>query len=102
MTDFQSCVYQMLQSVPAGKVVTYQDLAIMIGKPNAVRAVGTALARNTRIGIIPCHRVVRSSGSIGQFALGTKKKVQMLQAEGVIVENGLVDLSLHRYEPQHA
>lgn len=102
MTEFQQCVYRVLESIPAGKVVTYQDLAAMIGNPRAVRAVGTALAKNKRIGIIPCHRVVRSSGDVGQFALGTKKKVQMLEKEGVRIENGLVNLSLYRYQLQTA
>jgi len=99
MTAFQQIVYKALETVPPGKVITYRDLATMIGKPKAVRAVGTALGKNKRIGIIPCHRVVRSDGRVGQFALGTQEKVAMLTQEGVTVTNGFVPLHTHRYQP---
>ena len=96
MTEFQQQVYNALTTIPIGKVVTYQDLAAMIGRPKAVRAVVTALSKNTRIGVVPCHRVVRSTGEVGQFALGTKKKMFMLQKEGVTINNGIVNLREHR------
>lgn len=93
MTDFQRLVYAGLRDVPKGYVTTYTALAAHIGKPHAVRALGTALSKNTKIGEIPCHRVVRSDGSVGQFALGTKKKIAMLSGEGVSITNGKVNLS---------
>ncbi len=95
MTDFQHLVYQGLLDIPEGKVTTYAGLAHHIGRPKAVRAVGTALGKNTQIGEIPCHRVVRGDGSVGQFALGSDEKIKMLRAEGVQIVNSNVDLLSH-------
>lgn len=75
--------------VPKGKVTSYSELAKAIGS-KAVRAVGTAMAQNQRLIEIPCHRVVKSDGSIGQYASGRQKKIELLTAEGIPVENGRI------------
>ncbi|HYE59785.1 MAG TPA: MGMT family protein [Candidatus Kapabacteria bacterium] len=97
MTTFQEKVYQFLRTIPKGKVVTYTDLAITIGRKKAVRAVGNALHHNPDMVIVPCHRVVRSDGSVGGYAGGIEKKISLLRKEGVIVENGQVDLVRYRW-----
>jgi O-6-methylguanine DNA methyltransferase len=76
-------------------VATYGQIARAIGRPGGSRAVGNALNRN-RSSKIPCHRVVRSDGSVGGFALGTKAKIRLLEKEGVRIRSGKVaDLSRH-------
>ncbi|MCL4379267.1 MAG: MGMT family protein [Candidatus Marsarchaeota archaeon] len=86
MTDFQIKVLLATMRIPKGEVVTYKELARMIGRPKAYRAVGTALRNNPLAPQIPCHRVVRSDGSIGSYSApgGTRKKRSMLMAEGAI------------------
>ena len=69
--------------IPHGEVRPYAWVAREIGQPGAVRAVGTALGRNPIPLLIPCHRVVRSDGAIGDYALGRQAKETMLAAEGV-------------------
>ena len=85
-TDFREKCYKELLKVPKGKVTTYSELAKAIGS-KAVRAVGTAMAKNEKLIEIPCHRVVKSDGSIGQYASGQDKKIELLIDEGVPVEN---------------
>jgi len=87
---FADLVYQVLRKVPRGKVTTYSAIARAIGKPKAARAVGNALNKNPYAPQVPCHRVIKNSGEVGGFAHGTKKKIQLLGREGVIVKNGRV------------
>lgn len=87
--SFREKCYKALLKVPKGKVTTYSDLARAIGS-KASRAVGTAMAKNERLIEIPCHRVVRSDGAIGQYALGSDKKIELLTQEGVSIESGKV------------
>jgi len=89
MSEFRSKCYKELIKVPKGKVTTYSELAKAVGT-KAVRAVGTAMAKNEKLIEIPCHRVVKSDGSIGQYASGQAKKIELLLEEGVPVENGKV------------
>ena len=91
-SSFREKVYRTLRAVPRGKVTTYAALARAAGYPRAARAVGNALNRNPYAPVVPCHRVVRSDGSVGGFARGTTAKIRMLRREGVIVQNGRVDL----------
>jgi methylated-DNA-[protein]-cysteine S-methyltransferase len=88
---FSEGCYSILKRVPKGKVTTYGGIARGL-KSRGAQAVGGAMSRNKRIGEVPCHRVVRSDGRIGGFALGTKKKIEMLRSEGVEVIHGHVDL----------
>ncbi|MDH5685234.1 MAG: MGMT family protein [Hadesarchaea archaeon] len=91
MSEFQSRVLKLVSMVPRGKVTTYKELALAIGRPRACRAVGNALARNPNPVIIPCHRVVRSDGKIGGYKFGERKKAKLLLMEGVMIKNGKVD-----------
>ena len=97
--DFYEQCYALLKLIPKGKVTTYKELARALGT-TAWRAVGSAMAKNTRLLAIPCHRVVRSDGSVGQYALGSARKSRILMKEGVVVSNGKVkDLErfMHRF-----
>jgi methylated-DNA-[protein]-cysteine S-methyltransferase len=85
--SFSEKVFSACSMIPRGRVSTYSDIARAIGKPGASRAVGNALNRN-RSPSVPCHRVVRSDGSVGGFAHGARKKEAMLRSEGVLVEGG--------------
>jgi methylated-DNA-[protein]-cysteine S-methyltransferase len=87
LSKFQLKVLKELQKVPRGEVRTYSWLARKVGRPLAARAVGNTMARNPVPFLIPCHRVVPSTGGIGNFGLGTSRKRELLQREGVRVES---------------
>ena len=88
--SFNEKCYQLLNRVPQGKVTTYGEIARALNT-KAWRAVGTAMAKNKNLITIPCHRVVRSDGSIGQYASGADNKARLLIEEGVDVVNGKVN-----------
>ena len=81
--DFQRAVLEKCAEIPPGEIRPYGWIAAEIGRPDAVRAVGTALGRNPVPILIPCHRVVRTDGRIGDYAYGTQMKRELLEAEGV-------------------
>ena len=78
---FTHAVLKAATQIPYGEVRSYRWLAQRLGKPRAARAVGNALARNPIPIIIPCHRVVRSNGTLGGYALGTALKKRLLEME---------------------
>jgi AraC family transcriptional regulator of adaptative response/methylated-DNA-[protein]-cysteine methyltransferase len=80
-TAFQQRVWQALQAIPAGETVSYAEIARRIGSPNAVRAVAGACAANLLAVAIPCHRVVRSDGSLSGYAWGVERKRALLNRE---------------------
>ena len=80
-TDFQIAVWNILLEIPFGKLLTYQDIALRIGKPKACRAVGSAIGKNPVSMLIPCHRVVQSSGKLGGFYWGLDVKKMILDKE---------------------
>ncbi len=83
-TDFERDVWHKALEIPRGEVRPYGWVAAEIGRPKAVRAVGTALGHNPVPLIVPCHRVVRSDGHIGQYSLGgPENKRTILEAEGL-------------------
>jgi O-6-methylguanine DNA methyltransferase len=83
-TEFERDVWQKALEIPRGEVRPYGWIAAEIGRPKAVRAVGTALGHNPVPLIVPCHRVVRTDGSIGQYSLGgPENKRTILAAEGL-------------------
>lgn len=90
-------MYKLLLSVPPGRVTTYADLARAAGAPGAQRAVGTMMRDNPYPGVVPCHRVVRSDGSVGGYAYGQKPKEAMLEREGITVDGGRIDLKKLRH-----
>jgi AraC family transcriptional regulator of adaptative response/methylated-DNA-[protein]-cysteine methyltransferase len=80
-TDFQQSIWRALQRIPAGKTTTYAQIAEAIGRPKAVRAVGTAIGANPIAYLIPCHRVIRSDGGLGGFRWGLECKKKLLEWE---------------------
>jgi len=80
-TAFQLRVWRALLAVPAGSVVSYGQLACAVGRPRAARAVGSAVARNPLALVIPCHRVIRETGAVGDYRWGTTRKRAMLARE---------------------
>lgn len=80
-TPFQMNVWRALCNIPAGKTVSYHDVAQQIGKPKAVRAVANAVGANPISYLIPCHRVIRKSGALGGYRWGLEKKRALLQYE---------------------
>ena len=80
-TPFQKEVYDVLVQVPYGYTVTYGDIAYMIGKPKGSRAVGNALGRNNLLIVVPCHRVLSTTG-LGGFSSGLNVKKELLKLEG--------------------
>jgi len=77
-TDFQKQVWQMLQTIPFGETWSYQDMAIAIDNPKAVRAVGLANGKNPISIIVPCHRVIGKNGKLTGYAGGLENKQQLL------------------------
>jgi len=76
--------------IPEGHVVTYGDIAHALGT-KAYQAVGNAMANNPDLIIVPCHRVVKANGDIGNYALGISKKIELLNNEGVSITQGKID-----------
>ena len=85
-TPFQKEVWQALSSIPYGQTRSYADIAAQVGRPKAFRAVGMANNRNPIPIVIPCHRVVGSSGDMVGYAYGTKIKRYLLELEGIDVD----------------
>jgi AraC family transcriptional regulator of adaptative response/methylated-DNA-[protein]-cysteine methyltransferase len=84
-TNFQIKVWEALLRIPNGEIVSYKTLAAMVGNPGARRAVGTALAQNRIALLIPCHRVIRESGEIGQYRWGSERKSALLAFESASI-----------------
>lgn len=87
-TGFQVKVWKAVARIPPGFVLSYGDVAALIGAPRAVRAVGTALGRNPVSYIIPCHRVIRRTGQPGDYGGGTARKMAMLALEAALRKDG--------------
>lgn len=82
--DFKQQVYEVVKNIPKGKVLTYKEVARRVGKPKASRAVGTVLSKNFDPSI-PCHRVIRSDGKVGNYNRGgSVEKMKILNQEGFI------------------
>ena len=94
----ERCTKRLLE-IPRGKITTYKELARSVGSTSA-RAVGTAIAKNEWLIDVPCHRVIRSDHSIGQYAMGSDKKIALLRSEGIPIKNGKIqqiDKYLHLF-----
>jgi len=83
-TEFQKQVWSALRAIPFGKTRTYADIATQIGRPRAVRAVAQACANNPIALVVPCHRVIRSSGELSGYRWGVAVKQALLETEGAI------------------
>ena len=80
-TDFQKQVWSGISKVPVGTTVTYQQLAISIGRKSSVRAVASACGANPVAIVVPCHRVLRSDGGLGGYRWGVDRKKELLRRE---------------------
>ena len=87
-TDFEKRVYAAVSKIPRGQTRSYKWVADKIGRPKAYRAVGNALNKNPYTGVVPCHRVIRSDGSVGGFAKGARRKIELLKSENVLLRCG--------------
>lgn len=83
-TPFQMAVWEELQQIPVGSLVSYSELANRVGRPTAVRAVASACAANPVALFIPCHRVLRKDASLGGYRWGLALKRYLLQLEGAL------------------
>ena len=92
MTEFERDVLVATFEIPRGRVSTYKRIAERVGRPRACRAVGNALHKNPLAPIIPCHRVVKSDGSLGGFGKGVEVKRRLLEEEGIRIRNGKIKL----------
>lgn len=84
-TNFQIRVWEALLRIPPGCVASYEEIAVRIDAPAAVRAVGSAVGKNPVAYLIPCHRVIRKTGAFGQYGGGTARKKAMLAWEAARV-----------------
>ena len=84
LTVFETAVYTALAAVPYGRAVSYRDLAYAAGRPNAYRAVGTAMSHNALPVILPCHRVIKNDGTPGLYGDDPAWKLRLLELEGVL------------------
>jgi methylated-DNA-[protein]-cysteine S-methyltransferase len=81
---FSQLAWKGMRRITAGKVISYADLAKKAGSPDAVRAAGSACARNLIAVVVPCHRIVKTGGALGNYAYGLKYKEWLLRHEGAI------------------
>ncbi|MXW89512.1 MAG: MGMT family protein [Acidimicrobiaceae bacterium] len=84
-SEFHQEVLRATARIPRGEVRTYGELAEIVGRPRAARAVGTAMARNPVPLLVPCHRVVPSSGGVGNYGYRPELKAKLLAGEGVVL-----------------
>ena len=90
MSLFRQKVLYIVSHIPKGRVMSYKEVAIRAGSPRAYRAVGTIMMKNADLSV-PCHRVIKSDGSLGAYNRGGfQRKKELLQREGVVMSNDYV------------
>ena len=87
--DFKNKCYNLIAQIPKGKICTYKEIAKALNT-KAYRAVGNAMAKNPNPIVIPCHRIIKSDGSIGGYALGITKKISLLRREEIPIQKGKI------------
>ncbi len=96
--NLEQKIYKKLLEVPKGQITTYGELAKAVGLKNGQRVVGKIMNKNPYPVIIPCHRVVMSTGKIGGYAFGENIKIKLLNDEGIQIKNGkIIDLENRVY-----
>lgn len=101
-TKFQKDCWELLKLIPKGRVTTYAAIARALNS-KAYRAVGQAMNKNPHPVLVPCHRVVASTGDLHGYAYGLKKKQDLLESEGVVIKEGRIDLTRFGFEyPRNA
>ena len=92
-------VYKKLLQVPSGKITTYGELSRLVGLKNGQRIIGHIMKKNPFPVIVPCHRVIKSNGSIGGYTFGIERKKNMLKKEGIhIKKNKIVNFEKTLYK----
>ena len=81
--SFSQAAWKAMRKVKAGKTLSYADLAKRAGSPAAVRAAGSSCAKNAIVLVVPCHRIVKTGGALGNYAYGVNKKEWLLRHEGL-------------------
>lgn len=81
---FSQAAWKAMRRVKAGKTMSYADLADRAGSPSAVRAAGSACAKNSIVLVVPCHRIVKTGGALGNYAYGLNKKEWLLRFEAAL------------------
>lgn len=101
LTPFQQKVYDLVAHIPKGKVMTYGQVAAIIGSPGAARAVGMCMKHNPDTTVVPCHRVVASNGELTGYSAkgGVNTKYAKLKDEGVSFKDKVVDLVQSQWNP---
>ena len=89
--NIEQKVYKKLLDVPKGKITTYGDLAKAVGLKNGQRLIGKIMNKNPYPVLVPCHRVVMSTGKIGGYAYGEIVKMKILSDEGIEITNGKIE-----------
>jgi len=97
MKSFNERCYIILKKVPKGKITTYNAIAKKLNS-KAYSAVGNAMNKNPYAPNVPCHRVIRSDGTIGGFASGPIAKIKILKKEGIEIKKGKIDLKKYEYK----
>jgi len=97
-TDFQIAIWKSIFRIPYGRLSTYRALAEDVGRPKAVRAAGNAIGNNPLAIIIPCHRVIRSDGTLGGYGLGLKVKRYLLGLEGILTTDRVLREKISKIE----
>lgn len=91
MFNFSEQVFRVVRKIPRGGFLTYKEVAKLINRPRAWRAVGNTLNKNSDFKTIPCYRVIRSDNKVGGYRHGAKRKIALLKKEGIIINsNGKV------------
>lgn len=100
MTPFTTKAVEVIKSIPSGKVMTYKGVAVACGNPKAARQITRVLHSMSEKHSLPWHRVINSKGEIS-LPLGSGGEIQaaLLEAEGVEVVNGRIDLSIYEHKP---
>ncbi len=88
--NLEQKIYKKLLEVPKGQITTYGELAKAVGLKNGQRIVGKIMNKNPYPVIVPCHRVVMSTGKIGGYAFGENVKTKLLNDEGIQIKNGKI------------
>ena len=88
--NLEQKIYKKLLEVPKGQITTYGELAKAVGLKNGPRIIGKIMNKNPYPVIIPCHRVVMSTGKIGGYAYGEHVKIKLLNDEGIQIKNGKI------------
>lgn len=99
--SFREEVYELIRTIPAGKVATYGQVAKLVGNAKAARAVGMCMRTNPDAPATPCHRVVSADGSLTGYSAsgGLQKKKRMLEKEGVVFKGDKVYLPRSQWQP---